>query len=456
MKRLKLSSIYLILVGCLLHILPTWASDTTYLPSELSEQSKVSILVAEPSPLHVYTLYGHAGYRVCDPVYGVDMTFNYGIFDFSDDFLLRFVQGQTDYIVVPQHTEAYMQEYLDRGSQITEIQLALNEKAKQQVWEYLLWNIKEENRTYRYNFFYDNCSTRLVEITAKAMNQDTIVRDDAGNRHKIVSRLALSAQDVEKLAPIRYKGIQYRARYHDSWRTLINQLEARYPWLVLGTDLALGSPTDETMTDRERIFLPHLLVDVLSNSYSLGYQVDMQSGVISDPQIAQGSIVERVINYGEASNKAIPTVWYHILYHPVLIFALICLCALYVAYTSRHLWFAYCLFALSGLAGLLITYITFLSEHPHVSPNYNLIILSPLHILVGFPLMLSRSTRTLSSLYHGFNILMQSFFLISCPPFLYTLLPQTFNPVVYLLSVALLALSISWVRTSASRVYKTA
>ena len=81
-------------------------SSTQGLPAQLSSEAQVSFLAAAPSAEASYTLYGHAGLRVQDAVQGLDVTFNYGIFNFDDDFTIRFTQGKTDYLVVPMPTEA--------------------------------------------------------------------------------------------------------------------------------------------------------------------------------------------------------------------------------------------------------------------------------------------------------------------------------------------------------------
>ena len=85
------------------------------LPLTLSPSAQFSYLAAQPSDEDVYTLYGHAGLRVCDSVQGFDVTFNYGLFNFSEDFVPRFIQGKTDYIVLPIPTSDYMSEYQGRG-----------------------------------------------------------------------------------------------------------------------------------------------------------------------------------------------------------------------------------------------------------------------------------------------------------------------------------------------------
>ena len=66
--------------------------------NSLSPKATVSLLVCSPYEGEVFTLYGHAALRVNDPEKGLDLVFNYGIFDFdTPNFIYRFAKGQTDY-----------------------------------------------------------------------------------------------------------------------------------------------------------------------------------------------------------------------------------------------------------------------------------------------------------------------------------------------------------------------
>lgn len=428
------------------------------LPDSLSTRAQMSILVASPSPLEVYTLYGHAGYRVQDPEQGVDVTFNYGIFDFSDDFLPRFIKGQTDYIVVAQRTEDYMQEYLGRGSQVTELVLNLSPEVRANAWRYLLWNVQPENRTYRYNFFYDNCATRLVQICADAIRRTDRITPIAGTGEMLrkVHRLQLPGAEVEQntygharkpWSYIPLVGVDVGVnKYNLSWRDLINELEGEFPWLVLGTDLALGMPTDEMMADAERIFLPHLLQETLEKSWYLEYEERLSDGVVESRRSLveqEAGIIAHVNTHGEqAPLESRP--WESYLIHPTVIFLLLALLSLYIFIKGGGRWLIMLIFAVSGLAGCLLFYIAILSEHPHVWPNFNLWVLHPLHLLLAVPFMLLGRSSRWAYRYHFANFVAQAMFLA-----LAWCLPQTFNVAVYLLSLSLLLLSLSQTKRSA-------
>lgn len=364
-------------------------SQAETLPTTLDKDAQMSILVASPSSNEVYTYYGHAGFRVVDPKQGLDVTFNYGIFSFSDDFLYRFVKGETDYIVLPQYTEHYMSEYLGRGSNVEELVLSLDSVEQSRVWAYLLDNIRPEKRAYRYQFFVDNCSTRPLYIVELA-----------------VGGLHYANIDAKPL----------------SWRDEINELEGASPWLVFGTDLALGSPTDGIMSFRERSFSPRWLKTLLSNA-----QKRDGSAVLLRTELHQPNIELTEVELSRP------------LFSPLVLFLLVLLCALflygykllYQGVQVARVWDGG-LFALAGVSGLLLFYISIFSEHLFVNPNYNLWVLHPFHLLVVFGCIPSKYARDWVICYHFANFVALCLFLLAA-----SFLPQHFNIALYPIALCL-------------------
>ena len=126
---------------------------------------QMSLLISSPSTEAVYTRYGHVAFRILNPVQGTDIAYNYGMFDYNEpNFILRFVRGETDYYVEALYTSYYVEEYLRSGRGIVELVLNLTQEEIEKAERYLAWNIRPENKRYRYNIFYDNCATRLIEI----------------------------------------------------------------------------------------------------------------------------------------------------------------------------------------------------------------------------------------------------------------------------------------------------
>ena len=182
----------------------------------------------------VYSLYGHTAIRVTDKLHHQDFVVNWGVFDMkASNFVIRFVFGLTDYMCAAVPTDVFKQEYRYYGSEVTQQHLALNADEKFNLLNALMNNLRPENRVYRYNFFYDNCTTRARDIIMQSLTRSTVVR-----------------QRVED-----------RAVDGKSFREMIHLKNSDYHWARFGNDLLLGVQADFSITDKDREFLPEVLQD---------------------------------------------------------------------------------------------------------------------------------------------------------------------------------------------------
>ena len=381
------------------------------LPLTLSPSAQFSYLAAQPSDEDVYTLYGHAGLRVCDSVQGFDVTFNYGLFNFSEDFVPRFIQGKTDYIVLPIPTSDYMSEYQGRGV-IYELVLRTDSLQRAHLWQLLIENVQPEHRTYRYNAFRDNCSTRPLALyfaTLKGENQSPLD----------TQQLTFKFDSVSSIPPLS----------PTTWRTAINELEASSPWLVLGTDLAMGTALDQEMSIAQRFFIPMEVARLLPH-------LSVATSSEGDNWVRP---VQQAIAYGQPHPIAPAGLS---LTHPQVVFTLLLLISVIVfIYRYRRKPVAGIIegtiYLVAGLGGSLLCYLTFFSEHPMVSPNYNLLALHPLYLLIA--LLMPWRQRTLRVRYalHALCLVLLIAF-----PIVSLIAGQVINPSVYLIALSLGLLSL--------------
>lgn len=390
----------------------------TFPEIHLSNQARVSLLVCEPKDGEIFELYGHVGIRVLDPAQGVDVTFNYGIFRFSDDFAWRFVRGHTDYMVVPQLTQDFIADYHLRGSQVEELQLSLPELVVHALWNRLSWNVQPENSTYRYNYFYDNCSTRPLSIILSTYEQ------------VMGQPLALPGDSATVWKP-----------ELKTWREAINYLEAPQPWLVLGTDIALGMPTDGRMSVQERTFAPQALELYLSQTYlphfvETGQEVERpqeRQSILAGKHIYPVPSAYLPVQEGQRESSLGVWPWLLLVAAP---FGLIAMLILVWRWRLSPRW-DLPLFLLLGVGGSLLAFIAFFSEHPHVFPNLNLLVFHPLHLLILCPLLLAKPWGRAVYRYHFANFVTQCTFIVLALCGL-----QHIHGGVYLLSALVLMLSL--------------
>ena len=381
------------------------------LPLTLSPSAQFSYLAAQPSDEDVYTLYGHAGLRVCDSVQGFDVTFNYGLFNFSEDFVPRFIQGKTDYIVLPIPTSDYMSEYQGRGV-IYELVLRTDSLQRAHLWQLLIENVQPEHRTYRYNAFRDNCSTRPLALyfaTLKGENQSPLD----------TQQLTFKFDSVSSIPPLS----------PTTWRTAINELEASSPWLVLGTDLAMGTALDQEMSIAQRFFIPTEVARLLPH-------LSVATSSEGDNWVRP---VQQAIAYGQPHPIAPAGLS---LTHPVVIFTLLLLLSIIVfIYRWRRKPVAGIIegtiYLVAGLGGSLLCYLTFFSEHLMVSPNYNLLALHPLYLLIALLMPWRQRTLRVRTVLHAVCLVLLIAF-----PIVSLIAGQVINPSVYLIALSLGLLSL--------------
>ena len=136
----------------------------------LSDEAHISLITVYPGN-QVHNLFGHSAIRVRDPYHGFDLLYNYGTFQFDRLFLPKFIYGQLDYMLWVSDIRRELQRYQNDGRSVIEQVLVLDIEQKQAVFDFLQHNALEENRVYRYNFLFDNCSTRIRDVFERIMGK---------------------------------------------------------------------------------------------------------------------------------------------------------------------------------------------------------------------------------------------------------------------------------------------
>jgi len=351
---------------------------------QLSPEATISVLTCNPGK-EVYSMYGHTAIRVTDQAQGIDVVFNYGVFSFeTPNFLYRFAKGQTDYLMVGQKYSSFIPEYMEDKRSVYEQVLNLSPEGRNQLFLALIENAKPENRMYRYNFFMDNCATRV---------RDIIERNSGSS-------------------------IQFTDNHpEESYRELIKNYHQSFHWFDLGIDLLVGRKADEPVSAYGQMFLPEYLMDQFSKA------------VISVNGKTQPLLQETKILLEYPNSKLNKD-----LHWPAILSAIFFLLISGITIRSylqkrKSDWLDYWLFGLSGFAGLIIGWFTLFSEHPAMSPNYNLLWAFPPN-LVFAGLWAVKKWRPQLRYY---------FWLVGGVMLLSLLAGQSFNPAVYFLMLTLLA-----------------
>ncbi len=215
--------------GCLGLIFLSSAPIAAQSDSLRMDSVEISLLTCQPHD-EIYSLYGHTAIRYHDlRKGGLDMAFNYGVFDYRKSFfVIRFVFGITDYELGVFPYRLFQEEYRRFGSMVTEQVLNLTDEEKAVLQQALAINLEEENRIYRYNYFYHNCTTKARDIIEQSI------------QGKI---------EYEK-----------REDYTPSYRDMVHEMTKENPWAAFGNDLLLGILADQKTTREQQEFLPYNLM----------------------------------------------------------------------------------------------------------------------------------------------------------------------------------------------------
>ncbi len=309
----------------------------------LSDEATISLITVLPGDA-VYSMFGHSAFRVYDPVQNLDVLFNYGTFDFRDPlvFSLRFARGKLDYMLSVEdfpRAFAFYQDVEHRA--VIEQHLALTAEEVEDVFDFLQINALPENRVYRYDFLFDNCSTRLRSVLQAVLGADVRFR------------------------PSPDPGL--------SFRRLLDPYVADRPFLDLGFDLLLGQTTDRQARPEEAAFLPVILMQHFDHA-------QVRSAGDWRPLVQRTDTLYWAEGAGGVQ-KALP--W------PAILFWTLFAAAVWLTLrrsngTRALLIFDRALLAVVGLAGLLMLAMWTLTEHRVTADNWNLVWAWPTHLAAAF------------------------------------------------------------------------
>jgi hypothetical protein len=308
------------------------------------EDLEIYVMTMGPGDL-VWSRFGHNAIGIRDRTAGTDIVYNWGTFDFQQsNFLLRFVQGRMLYWVADGDALLTQMAY-DRDNRAVQIQeLNLTPPQRAAVRDFIAWNMREENRFYRYDYFRDNCSTR--------------VRD--------VLDLALGGALKRQFVP---------AKSGFSFRDEARRLMEPDPWTYTGIDIGLGAPSDREMTRWEAMFIPMRLRDLLRE-----VKVDGPDGA-PIPLVASERTVVTTTRPAEPDTPPNHLLRY-LLLGLVVALAIAALAGRGTAGAriARVVAITWCAFA--GLIGLLILGLWTATDHVWAYSNANLLLFHPLWFAV--------------------------------------------------------------------------
>jgi hypothetical protein len=338
---------------------------------------RISLLTCTPGT-ELYSSFGHSALRVVDSTRGSDIIFNYGTFDFDDPhFYSKFLRGKLLYFVSIDQFADFMEQYKYEQRGVIDQVLNLDCTEKQKLLAALYENAQEANKYYKYDFVYDNCTTRLRDIVAQYANDSLYTKEIRPD-----------------------KGVTFRNLIHEYL------LKNGAYWSKLGIDILLGMPVDKKISNNEAMFLPDYLLKAFDSTQTGGHPLVKEK--------------QTLLTATYLNNR-------NPLFSPFVLFGLLFSIVALISFSKPSrgmnrilLVFDVSFFFLCGLMGFIILFMWFGTEHTTTKNNFNLLWALPTHFVMA--LLIPRKKEWLKK-YFRFVLALSILLLLS-----WVLLPQELNP----------------------------
>lgn len=318
------------------------SSFTSSAQITLSPQAEIHVLTCGPYQGELYSAFGHSAIRVTDPASGLDLLFNYGVFDFDQpNFYLNFARGFLNYKLAVMDYTRFRDFYIMQNRYIHEQVLNLTPDQKQEYFDFLQWNIRPENQFYYYDYFYDNCATRIRDGLKTTFGEN-----------------------------LRFDGSYVETNY--TIRDLTDIYLQEQPWGDLGIDICLGLPMDVDATPEMYMFLPDYIEQGLDNAYIMRDGVEV-------PLVKETLLTYQSTPEADASSTITPLIAFSILLLLGIIWTVIEL-----RKKVHYRYMDVVLFSIVGLVGWLLFLLWVATDHRAAAQNFNLLWAIPVY----FPLAL--------------------------------------------------------------------
>lgn len=303
---------------------------------------EISLLTCNPRQ-KVYSLYGHTAIRIQDKAGLTDIAVNYGMFSFGKPFfILRFVFGLTDYEMGIEDFETFRTHYAASGTGVRQQTLNLTKEEKQAVIAAIIKNYEPQNRVYRYNYFYDNCTTRARDILIKHIN-----------------------------GTVRY---MTRNSPRRSYRQMIHSYNEHHRWARFGNDLLLGVKADMPTNRAQQQFLPDNLRKDFDNAVVVGKNGEKRPLVARSTWIARQDARPATDGFPLSPTAC------------AVAFAVIITALSFFEWRKKKMLWGIdaLLMSAAGLCGIILFAMVF-SEHPTVEQNFQILVLNPFSLVFLYP-----------------------------------------------------------------------
>lgn len=339
-----------------------FALKNFYAQVNLSVYSEISIVTAGPGE-ELYEKFGHSAIRIKDPVLNLDIIYNYGIFDFNQpNFYTNFAQGKMYYLLARYDFKYFINSYKKDKRWLKQQVLNLNQQEKQAYFTYLENNALKENATYLYDPFFDNCATKLRDITTTVFSNN----------------VSFDSTEVKK---------------ENSLRSLMNKEIHWNSWGNFGINLIAGTILDEKKVQTAYMYLPDYVYELFKNAT-----------VISNNK--EKKLVKRtdiLLDFKEKKTA-------FSIFSPIVIFTVLLFIVAFITFKNsktkkRTKVLDFIILFVTGLIGLILLYLWLFSSHKTAPNNFNILWAFVPNLYIAFLVFKEKAKKWLSNYFKILTLL---------------------------------------------------
>ena len=299
------------------------------------ENTTISLITCDPGD-EIYSLFGHSAIRIKNQKQDFDIVYNYGTFDFdTPNFTIKFMRGKLPYKLTAYRFDRFLDEYQYFKRGVREQILNLTTDQKKSIVAFLDMNVRPENAEYKYDFFFDNCSSRIRDVLEQTLHVNPIY----------TSNVKLTLRDQ------------------------LHQYQLSHPWTKLGIDMVIGSKADKNSDARQQMFLPDYLHDVLAN-------VELNNEILLQPS-------REILAFKEEKTLRNTTPFFG----PSALNIILLTLAMFFYFIKKENWIDYLTktwYFIAGCGGVVILFLWFFTDHIATRVNWNILWLNPLFFILLF------------------------------------------------------------------------
>jgi hypothetical protein len=354
--------------------------------SQTSNDTIAYLLTCGPGT-ETYSVYGHSALRIVIPEMKSDIVYNWGLFDFGvKNFVWKFAKGRLDYMVGAERSDSFVKGYFFEERYVYSQRINLEPKEMRIIVNLVNENVKPENAKYRYDFFYDDCSTRIRDLFEKAVGEN-LKYPPAG------------------------KG------KNPSFRDMVAKYQSPFPWYRFGVDLIMGSTSDKEANFRDRMFLP----------------IDMREELSKTLIRRNDKMIPLLQNPVTLLDFPPPVIKQHLLLSPPFVFTMVLIIIMILAAMTKSRkiirWIDIFIYSVFSILSVLMIFFNFFTDHQQMRMNFNIVWLNPFIIVCLAMLVLNKT----GLIWFRIVFWISALFLI-----VHFILPQDFNTSFLLLDVIIL------------------